>query len=67
MDNIDVEELIMEIECKSVIWNTALEDYSNKQARKNTWEEIVKFGDLTENGKKELGRLSSFHHSIKKR
>ena len=58
MDSIDVEELIIEIESKPVIWNTVLEEYSNKQARKKAWEEIVaKFGeDLTENGKKELGK-----------
>ena len=58
MENIDVEELITEIESEPVIWNTALQEYSNKQARKTAWEEIVvKFGeDLTENGKKELGK-----------
>jgi hypothetical protein len=56
--NIDTEEFIVEVESRPVIWNSALKEYSNKQARRQTWEEIVeKFGaELSKEEKNEIGK-----------
>jgi hypothetical protein len=56
--NIDTEEIIVEVESRPVIWNSALKEYSNKQARRQAWEEIVeKFGaELSKEEKNEIGK-----------
>jgi hypothetical protein len=60
--NIDTEEFIVEVESRSVIWNSALKEYSNKQARRHAWEETVeKFGEeLSKEKKTRLVKNDSF-------
>jgi hypothetical protein len=44
-EQFDTELLILEIEERPALWNSALKEYNDKNVRKAMWEEIVqKFG-----------------------
>lgn len=60
----DTERFISEIECRRAIWDISSEEYSNRDAKRNQWEEIVNsFGgqELDITAKKELGKAYFYY------
>jgi hypothetical protein len=38
---LDIEAFIYEIQQRPTIWDVASDDYSNREKKKNAWEELV--------------------------
>lgn len=59
----DTERFIIEIYNRSSIWDSSTSDYSNRDLKRKSWEEIVDiFGgaELDIPGKKELGKYLNY-------
>ena len=58
-EQFDTELFILEIVERPALWNSALKEYSDKNVRKATWEEILqKFGgeELNVEDRQKLGK-----------
>lgn len=59
MDNYDTERFIEEIENRPALWDSTLEEYCNRDFKKQCWNDIVDiFGgkDLTDAERRYIGK-----------
>jgi hypothetical protein len=56
----DTERLIREVECRKALWDISSEEYSDRDLKKRSWEEITNIfceENASENEKKDVGKL----------